>query len=90
MFLGEVLFFIIYAVSFLPKFYMPSNIGDRQIDGLPGASEADMFVAAAGSESHVSHPLDKNTPFYRCCLRFFYPGLLSQAVSICQSLFNIA
>ena len=24
-----------------------------------------------------SHPLDKNIPFYRC-LRFFYPGLLSQ------------
>ena len=56
---------------------MPSNIGDRQIDGLPGASEADMFVAVAGSEIHVSHPLDKNIPFYRC-LRFFYPGLLSQ------------
>ena len=24
-----------------------------------------------------SHPLDKNIPFY-WCLRFFYPGLLSQ------------
>ena len=25
----------------------------------------------------LSHPLDKNIPFYRC-LRFFYPGLLSK------------
>ena len=25
----------------------------------------------------ISHPLDKNIPFYRC-LRFFYPSLLSQ------------
>ena len=25
----------------------------------------------------ISHPLDKNIPFYRC-LRFFYSGLLSQ------------
>ena len=39
-----------------------------------------------------SHPLDKNISLYRC-QRFFCPGLLSQAlkaVSICQSLLNIA
>ena len=29
------------------------------------------------AKKKYSHPLDKNIPFYRC-LRFFYPGLLSQ------------
>ena len=47
------------------------------IDGLHGASVAELLVAVAGPEwCHFSHPLHKNIPFYRC-LRFFYPSLLS-------------
>ena len=33
------------------------------------------FPTRSGTE--FSHPLDKNIPFYRC-VRFFYPGMLSQ------------
>ena len=35
------------------------------------------FDWTVADDMFFSHPLDKNIPFYRC-LRFFYPGLLSQ------------
>ena len=55
---------------------------DKAVPGVPKSDDITQAVVwdVVNSKCRfipISHPLDKNIPFYRC-LRFFYPGLLSQ------------